>query len=223
MAFFLQWKLNIVIPGSSGIPEWVSHQRMGCEITVELPMNWCEDNNLLGFVLFFHHVPLDDGECETTGDGLPRCILTLSHGDQSKQIGDIWFHPECKGYHLRCLSYDYICYDSRATSDPALWVTYFPEIDIPSKFRSSRWNTLKALYTPMGGGSFRCGDNASFKLKSCGIHLIYAQDQIHWPPPSRGSLGDREDHPAKKELVSKGSNLSLTPSKVCLLSFLFYW
>ena len=66
MAFFPQWKFNIVIPGSSGIPEWVSHQRMGCEVKIKLPMNWYEDNNLLGFVLFFHHVPHDDDECETT-------------------------------------------------------------------------------------------------------------------------------------------------------------
>ncbi|RVW82914.1 Disease resistance-like protein DSC1 [Vitis vinifera] len=57
---------RFVIPGSSGIPEWVSHQRMGCEVRIELPMNWYEDNNFLGFVLFFHHVPLDDDECETT-------------------------------------------------------------------------------------------------------------------------------------------------------------
>ncbi|KAL6316781.1 hypothetical protein AAG906_021081 [Vitis piasezkii] len=48
---------RFVIPGSSGIPERVSYQRMGCEVRIELPMNWYEDNNFLGFVLFFHHVP----------------------------------------------------------------------------------------------------------------------------------------------------------------------
>ncbi|RVW94489.1 hypothetical protein CK203_035632 [Vitis vinifera] len=53
---------TFVIPRSSGIPEWVSYQRMGCEVRIELPMNWYEDTNFLGFVLFFHHVPLDDDD-----------------------------------------------------------------------------------------------------------------------------------------------------------------
>ncbi|KAL6316340.1 hypothetical protein AAG906_017975 [Vitis piasezkii] len=68
---YLFRRFNIITPGSSGIPEWVSHQRMGCEVSVELPMNWYEDNNLLGFVLFFHHVPLDDDECVRTSAILP--------------------------------------------------------------------------------------------------------------------------------------------------------
>ena len=143
-------------PGSSGIPEWVSYQRMGCEVRIELPMNWYEDNNFLGFLLCFHHVPLDDDECETM-ECLPYFELTISHGDQSERLEEISFYFECKNY---CGS----------TSDPAIWVTYFPQIDIPSEYRSSWWNNFKAhFYT-----------------------------QPYFPQPSRGSLGDREDHPAKR-------------------------
>ncbi|RVW31505.1 hypothetical protein CK203_113952 [Vitis vinifera] len=124
--------LQISNSGSSGIPEWVSHQRIGCEVRIELPMNWYEDNNFLGFVLFFHHVPLDNDECETT------------------EVG--------------------------STSDPAIWVTYFPQIKIRGTYRSSWWNNFKArFHTPIGSGSFKCGDNACFKVKSCGIHLLYAK------------------------------------------------
>ncbi|KAL6311264.1 hypothetical protein AAG906_016230 [Vitis piasezkii] len=75
----------------------------------------------------------------------------------------------------------------------------FPQINIPREYRSSWWNNFKAhFHTQIGYGSFSCGDNTCFKVKSCGIHLLYAQDQIHCPQPSRGSLGDGEDHPAKR-------------------------
>ena len=166
---------------------------MGCEVGIELPMNWYEDDNFLGFVLFFHHVPLDDDECETTEGDLPHCELTISHGDQSELLEEIRFYSECKTYWIRDLSYgdEFDPYYSGSTLDPAIWVTYFPQIDIPSEYRSRRRNNFKDhFHTPIGVGSFKCGDNACFKVKSCGIHLLYAQDQIHCPQPSRGSLGD---------------------------------
>ena len=202
MTFFVQFRdRRFVIPGSSGIPEWVSHQRMGCEVRIELPMNWYEDNNFLGFVLFFHHVPLDDDECETTEGGIVHCEMTISHGDQSKILNCISFDSECHTYP----NWDYLLfrdkfdrYNSGSTSDPAIWVTYFPQIKIRGTYRSSWWNNFKAhFHTPIDG-SFSCGDNRCFKVKSCGIHLLYAQDQMHCTQPSRGSLGDREDHPAKR-------------------------
>ncbi|RVW37489.1 Disease resistance protein RPS4 [Vitis vinifera] len=199
----IQQRFNIIIPGSSGIPEWVSHQRMGCEVSVELPMNWYEDNNLLGFVLFFHHVPLDDDECVRTSGFIPQCKLAISHGDQSKRLDDIDFYPHCKTYWIQGLSYGSRRYDSGSTSDPALWVTYFPQIGIPSKYRSRKWNNFKAHFdNPVGNASFTCGDNASFKVKSCGIHLIYAQDQKHGPQPSRKRPANREDHSPKKKISS---------------------
>ena len=233
MTFFLQSTFfgprRFVIPGSSGIPEWVSHQRIGCEVRIELPMNWYEDNNFLRFVLFFHHVPLDEDECEPIECRIshceltishlsellevPHCELTISHGDQSERLNNIWFYPESKTCYSYDLSYVFDisndfdslnednCFDvhySGSTSDPAIWVTYFPQIEIPSEYRSSWWNNFKAhFHTPIDG-SFSCGDNRCFKVKSCGIHLLYAQDQMHCTQPSRGSLGDREDHPAKR-------------------------
>ncbi|RVW86543.1 Disease resistance-like protein DSC1 [Vitis vinifera] len=54
--------VRVVIPGSRGIPEWISHKSMGDEITIDLPKNWYEDNNFLGFALFWHHVPFDDDD-----------------------------------------------------------------------------------------------------------------------------------------------------------------
>ncbi|CBI39281.3 unnamed protein product, partial [Vitis vinifera] len=160
-----RYQFSILLPGSNGIPEWVSHQRMGCEVSIELPMNWYEDDNFLGFVLFFHHVPLDDDECETTEGSIPHCELTISHGDQSERLEEISFYFKCKTYLASHLLSGKHCYDSDSTPDPAIWVTYFPQIDIPSEYRSRRRNNFKDhFHTPIGVGSFKCGDNACFKL-----------------------------------------------------------
>lgn len=51
---------------------------MGCEVTVELPLNWYEDNSFLGFAFFFHHVPFSDDECENRDYGISKCELTTS-------------------------------------------------------------------------------------------------------------------------------------------------
>ncbi|RVW21566.1 TMV resistance protein N [Vitis vinifera] len=44
------WKLVAVIRESNGIPEWIRYQNMGSEVTTELPTNWYEDPDFLGFV-----------------------------------------------------------------------------------------------------------------------------------------------------------------------------
>ena len=198
---------------------------MGCEVRIELPMNWYEDNNFLGFVLFLHHVPLDNDKFETRKGSFLTGELTISHGDQSERLDELWFHSRCKSYWTSGLSYESTCYDSGNTSDPVTWVSYFRQIDIPAKYRSGWWNSLKAhVDTPIGSGSFTYGDTTCFKVKSCGIRLMYAQDQIHWPQPSRGSLGDREDHPVKKGFSNfKSLKLYLNPSRVCFLSFFIHW
>ncbi|RVW78521.1 Disease resistance-like protein CSA1 [Vitis vinifera] len=53
------WKLGAVIPESNGIPEWIRYQNMGSEVTTELPTNWYEDPDFLGFVVscVSRHIP----------------------------------------------------------------------------------------------------------------------------------------------------------------------
>ena len=49
-------KIDVFIPGSSGIPEWVSHRNIGSEVRIELPIgtkiatSW----DLLYSSIFFH-------------------------------------------------------------------------------------------------------------------------------------------------------------------------
>lgn len=172
---------KVFIPGRSGIPEWISHKSMGCEITIEIPKNWYEDDSFLGFALFFHHVPLDDDddEYDHKNHGFPQCELSMiSHGDHSEPVGSIRLRAHCKTYrNYGSLKLNepcqFSCYDNGSTSDPALWVSYFPLIAISKKYRSSRWNYFKAHFNKSVKRSFDCGKKNAFKLKSCGIHPIY--------------------------------------------------
>ena len=147
---------------------------MGCEITIDLPKNWYEDNNFLGFALFCHHVPIDD---ENEG-GLDLQLL-ISDGDQ-------FGHVETQ--NIVPLG-DYTLF-----ANPALRVVYFPQISISSEYRSNRWNKFKTRFSALCGW----GDKTAFKVESCGIHLIYAQDH---PQQSlqlfnvKRSHDDTEDHP----------------------------
>ena len=131
---------------------------MGDEITIDLPKNWYEDNNFLGFALFCHHVPIDD---ENEG-GLDLQLL-ISDGDQFGHVEMIEFIPYCSPDMK-----------NRTFADPGLMVVYFPQIAISSEYRSNRWNKFKTRFsTPL-----YCA-YADLKVKSCGIHLIYDHGQDH--------------------------------------------
>ena len=112
----------------------------------------------------------------------------------------------CKTYLINDLSYSEVEFDSGSTKDPAIRVVYFPKISIPSKYRSRRWNNFKAHFPSQISygslGSFTCGGNTSFKVESCGIHLIYAQNQNNCPQPSRESSGDTKHQTDKKRFFS---------------------
>ena len=166
--------VSVFIPGSREIPEWISHKSMGNEITIDLPKNWYEDNNFLGFALFCHHVPIDD---ENEG-GLDLQLL-ISDGDQFGRVEKIEF--------IMDMNLD--IKNSTLFADAALMVVYFPQIAISSEYRSNRWNKFKA-----GFSSYL----RPITKASCGIHLIYAQDH---PQQSlqlfnvKRSHDDTEDHP----------------------------
>ncbi|XP_059594018.1 disease resistance protein RUN1 isoform X3 [Vitis vinifera] len=156
---------RVVIPGSRGIPEWISHKSMGDEITIDLPKNWYEDNNFLGFALFCHHVPVDD-ICKTLYFPIvafDTLQLLISDGDQFGHVEMIEFIPYCSPDMK-----------NRTFADPGLMVVYFPQIAISSEYRSNRWNKFKTRFsTPL-----YCA-YADLKVKSCGIHLIYDHGQDH--------------------------------------------
>ncbi|KAL6315252.1 hypothetical protein AAG906_000331 [Vitis piasezkii] len=187
-----QYGTEVVIPGSGGIPEWISHPSMGCQAIVELPKNRYEDNNFLGFAVFFHYVPLD--HFRPHGDRhIVQFELRISHDDQSERVGEIMSCFHCKT-SWDDFQYEYICYDNGCTSDPSLRVTYFPKFAIPSEHRYSK-----------------LGDNRDLKAKFCGIHLIYSKDyhqqnQSHWP---EARMLQRRTHIRKDQDIS--CNLQASP------------
>ena len=167
---------------------------MGHEITIDLPKNWYEDNNFLGFALFWHHVPFDDDD----DDDLFRHLFPIDDDDDD----DDGFEDGT----LRLLISDgdqFGRVDSKHVSistlfaDPALMVVYFLQIAISSEYRSNRWNKFKAGFSSVFKQAYR---RASCKVESCGIHLIYDHGQDH-PQQSlqlfnvKKSHDDTEDHP----------------------------
>ncbi|KAJ9697377.1 hypothetical protein PVL29_009273 [Vitis rotundifolia] len=163
----------VIPPGSRGIPEWISHKSMGYEITIDLPKNWYEDNNFLGFALFSHHVS------DNYAPFVCYTLELLSDGDQFGEVKTIEFILN--------------------GTDPASMVVYFPQIAISSVYRSNRWNKFKAVFS----SSFGPDITADFKVESCGIHLIYNKAQDHPQQSLqqfnvKRSHDDTEDHPHHK-------------------------
>ena len=161
---------KVVIPGSGGIPKWISHPSMGRQAIIELPKNRYEDNNFLGFAVFFHHVPLDDFWSHWHRRFL-QFELRISHDDQSERVIKIMscFHFEtCRSSSS---SSEGICLDNVSTSDPPLCVTYLPKFAIPSEHRYAKRSQRDTI--PV------------VEVEICGIHLIYSkndhqQNQSHW-------------------------------------------
>ena len=170
---------------------------MGCEITIYLPKNWYEDNNFLGFALFYHHVPLDYDHDLLN----PTLDLLMSHGNRFEYMHRIWFSPEGKKCFTNGVSIWPWGFEKDCTSclDPELMVAYFPQIAISSKYRSNRWNNFKASFED----PFECGAKAAFQVESCGIHLIYNKAQDHSQQSLqlfnvKRSHDDTEDYPHHK-------------------------
>ena len=59
VAPYLDEGISIAIPRSSGISEWMRHQKYGSKVATKLPRNWYKNNDFLGFALFCIHVPVD--------------------------------------------------------------------------------------------------------------------------------------------------------------------
>ena len=79
--YYWSKRVNIVIPGNNGIPKWISQQKKGSQITIELPMDWYQNNDFLGFALYFVYVPSDIKLMEDLCS--VKCKLTF-HGHSLK-------------------------------------------------------------------------------------------------------------------------------------------
>ena len=140
----------VVLPsrGRIGIPEWVKDKSMGCEVIIELPNKWYEDDTL-GFALFLSFFPLDVDDEEKLHH-LGYCKLSISQGDQFIRVNDILLERGIYGGDKGL---------------EALGLYFYPQNHIPNEYRSKRWKYFKACH------------ERKHRIKSCGIHMIYAQAQ----------------------------------------------
>ncbi|XP_034676940.1 disease resistance protein RPV1-like [Vitis riparia] len=167
--------ISIFMPGSCGIPEWIKHQKMGSEVTIELPMNWHEDKNLLGFVLCSLYVPAKD-ELEVAAN-LSVCELIIN----GNHFESLFFSSFCD------------CYVSDASDE--VWLLYYPKIGIPARYRSNQWRNLEVIFDDY------IIEGKPVKVEKSGVHLIYDQGEGSGAADTnvniKRSLEDVENNPAE--------------------------
>ena len=136
------WKLVAVIRESNGIPEWIRYQNMGSEVTTELPTNWYEDPDFLGFVVscVYRHIPTSDFDYCYLG-----CELNL-HGNGFEFKDDRY----CSRRHSNFK--DLI---------DQVWVWWYPKIAIP-KEHHHKYTHINASFKNPGINSKKCGINLIF-------------------------------------------------------------
>ena len=174
---------GIILPGSNGIPWWVSYQEIGDEITIELPMNWYEDNHFLGIAFFCQY---------RKGDGLVLYTMFDMLGDtiivEHFNIGS-----SCRW-----------CKIIGSQSDQVR-LTFLPkpatvdEYDHPNHCRHFKASFVVTQYDYRE----RIMDN----IKRCGLHLIYDQDlQQNQVSESLDSLGIQDGEPNHMPVLLDPSN-----------------
>ena len=163
-------EITVFIPGNNGIPEWISYKKKGFEIATELPENWWEDNNFLGFALCSVFVPL---HIESKEDSCLKCEMNFPHYFEHPDgfVTEFWYVDE--------LSFrrSYPCCHNGGESNK-VWVAYYPKVAIENKHWSNESRHLKASFY---------GERV--KVEECGLHLIYKTDILnkysngtnHWP------------------------------------------
>ncbi|XP_034674462.1 disease resistance protein RPV1-like [Vitis riparia] len=148
------------IPGSGEVPEWMSHQSVGSEVTAELPPNWYDNNEVLGFALCCVYIPQqDEPESSTSENAMVnitqpyhlRCKLTFLDGIGF--LDDLLYGSSCQ------------CDHNDGVSD-SVWVTYYSNHAIKKKYRSDASRHFKASFS----GSV---DGKPVKVEKCGIGLVY--------------------------------------------------
>ena len=200
--------ITIVIPRCSGILEGISYQSTGSDkVTIKLPPNWYENNDLLGFFVYCVRVKSGFVSCNKY-----QCNLRIRKNDKQQDLGSYSFassyldvdasdfdESDCDESDLGSVSFGSYCLDSDI-SDLASIMCY-PKAAIEEKYRSNQWTHLLASFNIL--------------VEGCGIHLIHSKDYEQMHPSmvqassSHGNCGDygsptEDDYPKahkKRSLV----------------------
>ena len=118
---FRDMGMEIVIPRSSGILEGTRNQSMGSnDVRIELPQNWYENNEFLGFALYYCVLVTSEFEL--------YCMLAIGANYQSKVVDTLLIKYQC----------DCPDDDDGSVSD-LVWVTYYPKHAIKKQCHSNQW------------------------------------------------------------------------------------
>ncbi|RVX07053.1 putative WRKY transcription factor 19 [Vitis vinifera] len=121
----------IVLPGSSGVPEWIMDDQ---GIATELPQNWNQNNEFLGFALCCVYVPLDD-ESEDVSEN----ESDNRSEDESAHTSENEIDDKSKNDSVAELS-DCFCYDQDNDSvSRQTWVIWYSKAAIQEWYPSDQW------------------------------------------------------------------------------------
>ncbi|WKA11081.1 hypothetical protein VitviT2T_028613 [Vitis vinifera] len=183
----------IVLPGHSGVPEWMMGRR-----AIELPQNWHQDNEFLGFAICCVYVPLDDesedisenesdhksqdesahtSENETDDESknesaaelfsedvyLPSCCLKCA----LRFYGDNDRSTDIHKFESHCLCYG----QGNDSVSRQTWVILYSKEALKEWYLADDGHHL----SPTFGGSYNTFKKA-FKEGKCAVHLIYSKD-----------------------------------------------
>ena len=198
--------MSIVIPRSSIILGMIKTPSMGSDdVTIKLPQNWYENNDLLGFALCCVNPPMiRDDESEDEDDEL-SCVLMGRGNNQIQSIAKFLVKSGCNSS------------DDSHSSDQ-MCVIYYPKDAIKEEFRSNQWTHFTTSF-----------DGCRNQVKECGIHLIYVscfQCQQHRECQRKLCLKGREinelpliefPYELSSLCLRECKNLESLPSTICEL------
>ena len=154
------------IPGSNGIPEWISNQKNGFRMRMELPWGWYENDDFLGFVLCSLYGPVDVElmkKIKSAKEKTFHCRWYLYDGSSAAIVNNefrferIW---ECS------------CQEDESNR---VWLIYHSKSDIPKKHHSNEWRTMEASFNLYLGTD-------PMNAERCGFHFLFAHDYEHNNP-----------------------------------------
>ncbi|XP_034674570.1 disease resistance protein RPV1-like [Vitis riparia] len=209
----------IVVPGSSGIPKWITNQEEGYQIRMELPQICYENNDLLGFAICFVYAPLD--KCEDIPENDFAHTSENESGDEALHEYDdlleaessITTELECElslndGYGLSSLCVRHLsfrttckCYHDGGVSEQ-MWVMIYPKAAILESCHTKQYTLLEAQFM---------GSHDHFKVLKCGLQPIYAQDPIVQTEDADASCLECQRNVEHRKLCLKGQTISLLP------------
>ncbi|XP_034679886.1 disease resistance protein RPV1-like [Vitis riparia] len=192
--------IGIFIPRSSGILEWITYRNMGRdEVTIELPPNWYENDDLWGFALCCVYVAPayesqyesgliseDDSELEDE-EPVFCCELTIEGNNQLENVGFFSFFSPCVPSDVSDMQ----------------WVICYPKLAIKKSYHTNQWTHFKASF----GGA---------QVEECGIRLVYRKDyeQKH-PTMAQGSTshGNFGEHGSVREDTDSKAHNKRNPTE----------